>query len=122
MVGSIPVRVIPPPKIEEPIRTKYINIKKEENTGGKEWKVKGTLFEFAVKIFKDDLGTEPANSRIKVIKRTWLDEKGESAIEEVLVDGVDSSALIKDADYFEHEYVVRVEEANVAIKGVIRVA
>jgi len=122
MPNGIPVQIIPTPKIEAPVRTVYIDIKKEENTGGNEWKVNGRIFEFAVKIFADDLGTEPANSQIKVVKRTWLDEKGESAIEEELVNGVDSSALIKDADYFEHEYIVRIEEANVAIKGVIRVA
>jgi len=122
MPDGIPVQIIPTPKIEEVVKTQYIDVKVEENKGGNEWRVKGTIFEFAVKIFKDNLGTEPANSQIKVIKRTWLDEKGESAIEEELVNGVDNSALVKDADYFEHEYVIRIEEANVAIKGVIRVA
>ena len=122
MTGSVPVQIIPTPKVEAPVRTEYIDIKKEENTGGNEWRVKGRIFEFAVKIFKDNLGTSPANSQIKVIKRTWLDEKGESAIEEELISGVDNSALIKDADYFEHEYVIRIEEAGVMIRGVIRVA
>lgn len=106
--------------LEKKPNTVWINVPKEENIGGNEWKVKARVFEFAVKIFEDNTASKPANSRIIVKKLTPLDKNGEMVVEEVLIDGVDSSALVRDVDYIEHEYIVKVEEANVFIVGVIR--
>lgn len=113
--------VLPPTAfLEKKPNTIWIEIPKEENKGGNEWRVKAHIFEFAVKVFKDNTASEPANSRIIVKKLTPLDENGDMTVKETIIDGVDSVALVRDVDFFEHEYIVRIEEANVFVVGVIR--
>ena len=109
------------PEVKIP-NVKYIDIRASENEGHNVWTVEANYIEIAIKLFKYDLGDVPANSKITVIKRTYLDEEKTTYIDETLIDGVDNSVLVRDFDYFKHEYIITIEESNIRIVGVIRYA
>jgi len=113
---------IPEIKPIEMPKEMYIDVRASENKGHNVWTVKANYIEIAIKLFKYDLGSEPANSKIKVIKRTYLDKEKTTYVDETLIDGVDDSILVRDYEYFEHEYIIIIEEKNIRIVGVIRYA
>ena len=95
-----------------------IHIKQEENTGGNEIKFKARTVVGGVKIYKW-LGNVKVDwkSKITVLKRFYVDNN--DYIEKELISGVDNQLIVKDSDFVEHEYVIKVDEANCEIKGVV---
>jgi len=102
----------------ESLNKMEIYVKQEDNVGGNEFKVKARTIIAGVKVYKW-LGNVKVDwkSKITVLKRFYVDNN--DYIEKELISGVDSELIVKDSDFVEHEYILRIDEANCEIVGVV---